>query len=194
MVHLRRFGICLFVVVLGCMPVTATDRGARANNFNVSSDTSKLTPVPAEALTLELKDLEGHPLKIADYAGKVVVISLWATWCGPCRKEMPELELLTHEYQDRDVVLLGLTTKNNDEDPQLVKNYVRDNLLTFRTIYEDGRFYKLLAGATNARAVIPQSYVITRDGKILTHFEGYDFRSTPKTMRKMIDLALSFKT
>lgn len=157
-------------------------------------DTSKLTPVPAEALNMELKDTEGKPIKLSEYAGKVVIVNLWATWCGPCRVEMPELVRMSQEFKDRGVEIIGLTTQNNDADVELVKDFLKENNVPYRTIYDDGKFASSLAIATNARGVIPQSYVITRDGKFLTHFEGFDPRSTPNKMRQMIEMALQYKT
>jgi thiol-disulfide isomerase/thioredoxin len=157
-------------------------------------DTSKLTPVPAFALNAKLKDTKGAALQLSEFAGKVVVVNLWATWCGPCRIEMPELVQISKEYKERGVEIVGLTTEGNDADVEAVKDFLREQKVPYRTIYEDGSFARSLADATNARGVIPQSYVITRDGKILTHFEGFDPRSTPNKMRQMIELALSYKT
>jgi thiol-disulfide isomerase/thioredoxin len=158
-------------------------------------DTSQLTPFPSEAMNAGLKDTEGGSLKISEFAGKVLVINLWATWCGPCRSETPELIQISKEYKERGVEIIGLATEGNDADIQAVKDYLLEQKVPYRTIYDaDNSFVKSLTTAVNARGVIPQSYVITRDGKILTHFEGYDPRSTPNKMRQMIDLALSYKT
>jgi thiol-disulfide isomerase/thioredoxin len=184
---LRRLAVSpIFLVAI--LPALAVP--VNGSLFIGTGDTSKLIAVPQETLDAQLTDVSGKKLKLSDYAGKVVVVNLWATWCGPCRVEQPELDRMAKEYAERGVVFLGVTTVRNDGDLDLVKKYIRDNKLALRTIYDKESFAASLQQSVNARAVIPQSYVITKDKKILTHFEGFNARTTPATMRKMIDLAL----
>ncbi|MEO6391702.1 MAG: TlpA disulfide reductase family protein [Pyrinomonadaceae bacterium] len=192
-------GVLALIAGLGFSGCNSTEKNANSTNQAGDKpvgprDTSKLTPVPAEALNMELRDTEGKTLKLSEYAGKVVIVNLWATWCGPCRIETPELVRMSQEFKDRGVEVIGLTTQNNDADVELIKDFLKENKVPYRTIYDDGKFASSLSIATNARGVIPQSYVITRDGKFLTHFEGFDPRSTPNKMRQMIELALTYKT
>src|SRR5437773_2550179 len=65
--------------------------------------------LPDNLRQTEMKTLDGKPLKLSDYTGKVVVLDLWAQWCGPCRLEIPELVALHKDYQGRGVEVLGLT-------------------------------------------------------------------------------------
>src|SRR5205085_9293166 len=69
-----------------------------------------LTSLPQVVLDTELKSANGKPIKLGDYSGKVMLVNLWATWCGPCRTETPELVKLHKEYQDR-VEMIGLSTE-----------------------------------------------------------------------------------
>jgi thiol-disulfide isomerase/thioredoxin len=195
------FAVMALIAVIGFSACNSKEGNGNAGSDGGSNsspagpkDTSKLTPVPPSALNAKLTDTEGAPLQLSEYAGKVVVVNLWATWCGPCRIETPELVQISKEFKDRGVEIVGLTTKNNDANLEEVKDFLREQKVPYRTIYDEGTFAQSLSIATNARGVIPQSYVITRDGKILTHFEGFDPRSTPNKMRQMIELALSFKT
>lgn len=188
-----------------CNSKEASNAPANAGNGNNSNskaggpikgppDTSKLTPVPPDAMNADLRDVDGKPIKIADYSGKVLIINMWATWCGPCRIEMPELVQISKEYKDRGVEVVGLATQGNDPDVGAVKEFLTAQNVPYRTIYDEGVFARSLADATNARSIIPQSYIITRDSKILSHFEGFDPRSTPNKLRQYIELALTYKT
>src|SRR5262252_4110472 len=83
-------------------------------------------PLPQGLRETAVKTIDGESLKLADYADKVLVLNIWATWCGPCRKEMPELIKISNEYKSRGLVVLGLaTTYNEHDDSQHVKDYVK---------------------------------------------------------------------
>lgn len=141
-----------------------------------------------------LQTLDGESLKLSDFADKVVVLNIWATWCGPCRQEMPELVKMSNEYKSRGLVVLGLaTTYNERNDPIHVKEYVRTQNVPYKIIWDDGTLAAPLVQMVNARSVIPQSFVISRDGRIVKHFQGFSPYSTPQLMRQAIEEALNDK-
>lgn len=150
--------------------------------------------VPANVLSAELKDINGGSLKLSDYSGKVVVVNMWATWCGPCRIETPELVAMNKEFKTRGVEIIGLTTKLNDPDIAAVKNFVREQNVDYRTVYDDGSFASSLTQLTHARSVIPQSFVISREGQIIKHFEGFNPQSTPTLLRQAVEQAINYKS
>jgi thiol-disulfide isomerase/thioredoxin len=76
--------------------------------------------LPPVVLETELRAASGSPIKLSDYSGKVLLVNLWATWCGPCRLETPELVKLHKEYQARGVEMVGLSTENPDASAQRV--------------------------------------------------------------------------
>src|SRR6185436_18464309 len=131
-------------------------------------------------------------LKLSDFSDKVLVVNIWATWCGPCRMEMPELVKMSNEYKSRGLVVLGLaTTYNEQNDPQRVKDYVKSQNVPYQIIWDDGTLAGPLVEAVRGRSVIPQSFVISRDGKIVKHFQGFNSAQTPQLMREAIEEALS---
>jgi thiol-disulfide isomerase/thioredoxin len=147
--------------------------------------------VPAELRETSLHTLDGASLKLSDFSDKVVVVNIWATWCGPCRMEMPELIKMSNEYKARGLVVLGLaTTYNEKNDPQRVKDYVKDQNVPYQIIWDDGTLAGPLVQAVQGRSVIPQSFVISRDGKIVKHFSGFNAYQTPQLMREAIEEAL----
>ena len=151
-------------------------------------------PLPEQLRNTALHTLDGSSLKLADFSDKVVVLNLWATWCQPCRQEMPELVKISHEYQSRGLVVLGLaTTYNERDDQQHVKDYIKAQNVPYQIIWDDGTLSGPLVEAVQGRSVIPQSFVIARDGRIVKHFTGFNVNQTPQLMRQAIEDALNDK-
>jgi thiol-disulfide isomerase/thioredoxin len=150
--------------------------------------------LPQDVRDQSLKTLDGESFKLADYKDKVVIINIWATWCGPCRLEMPDLVKINNEYKDRGVVVLGLaTTYNERDDPVHVRDYIRTQKVPYKIIWDDGTLARPLVELVQGRSVIPQSFVISRDGRIVKHFTGYSELSTPQLMRQAVEEALNDK-
>lgn len=150
------------------------------------------TPLPASVLNTELKDLDGKTFKLADYSGKVLVVNLWATWCGPCRVEIPELLKLSDEYKSKGVELIGLTNEDPVADAEVVKNFVAKQNITYR-IGWGTRPLALGLMQGNVRDVIPQSFVIAPDGRVVAHMTGFNPASTPQKLRAAVEQALTIK-
>jgi thiol-disulfide isomerase/thioredoxin len=149
-------------------------------------------PLPASVLGTELKDLDGKTFKLSDYAGKVIIVNLWATWCGPCRVEIPELIKVSDEYKSRGVELIGLTNEDPIEDAAKVKDFVKKQEITYRVGWGNQSFeLGLMQG--NVKNVIPQSFVITGDGRVIAHLTGFNPTSTPQRLRAAIEQALNGK-
>jgi thiol-disulfide isomerase/thioredoxin len=91
----------------------------------------QLDTVPPVAWDTEIQAVDGKAFRLSDYKDKVVVLDLWATWCGPCRLEIPHLVELQNEYGARNVEVIGLTT----EDPEADAGKVRDFAKEFKINY-----------------------------------------------------------
>jgi len=152
-------------------------------------------PVPQPLRDQSLQTLDGRSLKLSDFSDKVVVLNMWATWCGPCRMEMPELIKMSNEYKSRGLIVLGLTTSYNEQQggQEGVKAYVKEHNVPYPIIWDDGTLAIPLVQAVQGRSVIPQSFVISRDGKIVKHFSGFNVYQTPQLMRQAIEDALDDK-
>ena len=150
--------------------------------------------LPAELRDKQVKTLDGSSLKLSDYNKKVVVLNIWATWCGPCKLEMPDLVKLNQEYKSRGLVVLGLaTTYNERNDPVHVKEFIKKQNVDYKILWDDGTLAQPLVEIVGGRSVVPQSFVISRDGRIVKHFQGYSPLSTPALMRQAVEEALSEK-
>jgi thiol-disulfide isomerase/thioredoxin len=170
-------------------PVSNTQPPARTAESRTNGS-APLTPVPANVLEAQLRGVDGSSIKLSDYSGKVLLVNLWATWCGPCRMETPELVRLHKEFQPRGVEMIGLSTENPDASAESVREFVR----AFNVDYHIGWATPEVALALmQGRESIPQSFVITREGKILMRFVGYSPTATPPKLRQALEDALASK-
>ena len=168
---------------------------APANRGNTTAPPVTSVAVPANIRETTLKTLDGDSFKLSDYSNKVVVVNMWATWCGPCRQEIPELVKMSNEYKSRGLVVLGLaTTYNEQNEPDHVKEFVKTQNIPYQIVWDDGTLAAPLVQAVHGRPVIPQSFVISRDGNIVKHFSGFSPVYTPKQMRDAIEEALNAKS
>jgi thiol-disulfide isomerase/thioredoxin len=150
--------------------------------------------LPQQLRDTKVQTLDGGSLKLSDFADKVLIVNIWATWCGPCRQEMPELVKISNEYKTRGLVVLGLATTYNEHNDQAhVKEYIRTQNVPYQIVWDDGTLSAPLVQMVQAQSVIPQSFVISRDGRIVKHFTGFNPYSTPQLMRQAIEEALNDK-
>ena len=148
--------------------------------------------LPQAVRDTKVETLDGGSLKLSDFDKKVVVVNIWATWCGPCRLEMPELVKMNSEFKSRGLVVLGLATSYNEHNDRThVQDFIRSQKIDYKIIWDDGTLASPLVDAVRAQSVIPQSFVIDREGRIVKHFQGFNPYSTPQLMRQAIDDALN---
>jgi cytochrome c biogenesis protein CcmG/thiol:disulfide interchange protein DsbE len=127
---------------------------------------------PAPDFTL--KDLSGRPYRLADLRGKVVFLNLWATWCAPCRMEMPSMERLYHQLSGADFAMLAVS---EDEDGMsAVQPFVHDLGLTFPVLLDVEGTVPPRYGVTG----YPETFIIDRQGRVIHHMIGpEDWDSEP---------------
>ena len=117
------------------------------------------TPTPLPIADFAAHDLNGNPVKLSDYLGKIVVLNFWATWCPPCRAEMPGLEAFYQEYRDQGVVVLAVNVSDSAAD---IIAFAREYGLTFpilRDSQREGiRTYKVQA--------LPTTFFLDRQGQV----------------------------
>jgi thiol-disulfide isomerase/thioredoxin len=117
-------------------------------------------PEPVPAPTVALTDLEGRARALGDFRGQVVFLNFWATWCGPCRQEMPALEALYRAYRDRGFVVLGVNFKATTRE---VRAFWDDFRLSFPALLDtDAK----VSEAFRVRG-LPVSFMLDRQGRIL---------------------------
>jgi thiol-disulfide isomerase/thioredoxin len=149
-----------------------------------------VTTLPASVVDAELRAVTGAPIKLSSYAGKVLLINLWATWCGPCRLETPELIKLHKEFRSQGVEMVGLSTENPDSSAEAVRQFVHDFNVDYRIGWASNDVAITLM---QGRDAIPQSFIISRSGRVVKRFVGFNLTTTPPQIREAIQEALNDK-
>lgn len=151
---------------------------------------SALATLPRTLLEAENKATTGDPIKLSNYSGKVMLVNLWATWCGPCRMEIPELVKLHKEFQSRGVEMIGLSTEDPEASAESVSDFVREYNVDYHIGWATREVAQTLM---QGRTSIPQSFVIARDGRIVKRFIGFRPDLTPGQIKAALEEALSEK-
>ena len=115
-----------------------------------------------------LKDINGQTVRLADYKGKVVLLDFWATWCGPCKIEIPWFMEFEQQFKDRGFAVLGVAM---DEDGwSVVKPYIQDLKMNYRIVLGNEQVGNLYGGVES----LPTTFLIDRQGKIASVHIGLD--------------------
>ena len=122
-----------------------------------------------------LTDLQGKNWTLKDLRGKVVLVNFWATWCPPCRKEMPDLEALYKRFQDRGFVILAIS---EDEETDKVKPFITERNISYPILLDPGQKVNNLFQVDG----IPKSFVYNREGKLVA--QSIDMR----TQRQFLEM------
>jgi len=112
-----------------------------------------------------ITDLNGNKVKLSDFKDKVIFLNLWATWCPPCRAEMPSMEKLSEKFKDKNFVILAVS---QGEDLNTVTNFLKKNKYSFK-IFTDEK--NEVAGSYGTGS-IPTSYLIDKNGNMIAQFVG----------------------
>jgi len=143
-----------------------------------------LTDLPPEVALAPLKDANGASFKLADFFGKVTVVNLWATWCGPCRLEIPDLIKLHKEFHSRGVEVIGLSTEDPNASAEKVRKFIQDVGIDYRIGWATA---EVAVPLMQGRQAIPQIFVISPDARILQRFIGYSPNTSPKLKQVLED-------
>ncbi len=132
-----------------------------------SSTIVKLKDANARKLAPEftLRDSAGQTVKLSDYRGKVVLLNFWATWCGPCKVEMPWFMDFEQKYKDRDFAVLGVSM--DDDGWKSVKPYLDQHKINYRVVVGTEEVSQQYGNIDS----LPTTFILDRDGRIAsTHF------------------------
>ena len=149
---------------------------------NADTDTDSEEDKKIEALDFTLYDQYGKEHKLSDYRGKKVFLNFWATWCPPCRSEMPHIEDLYKEYEknSKDVIILGVASPNvgKEGDQQYIEDFLKENNYTFPVVFDDGGMLSYQYGFSS----LPSTLIIDEDGYITKYIPGAMNKSTMKSL------------
>jgi len=148
-----------------------------------------LHQVRAKNFTVTTLDGEQVSLNSLLGEGKPVLIDFWATWCGPCRMEIPHLKEMHKKYGGDGLVVIGMNLEDPAEDRQAVKKFVKDFGMDYKTVFAPSQLYKFLnSGAGSYR--IPQTIVFGPDGAVVRRLVGYNPRMGREVLNRAVEKAV----
>ncbi|WP_406147810.1 TlpA family protein disulfide reductase [Streptomyces anulatus] len=192
----RRFILLAATAVAGALTLSACGGGNKAGgggNTNFVTGSGGVSTVAkgdrVAAPKLDGNGLDGKPLDLADYRGKVVVLNVWGSWCGPCRLEAKYFAQVSKETADQGVQFVGINTRDAQRDAAI--NFEKDYGVEYPSFYDPiGKLILRFPKGTLNPQAIPSTVVIDRDGKIAARtLQALD----ADELRKMIDPIIAEK-
>ena len=145
----------------------------------------QLEVLPPDVLNQEIQAVDGKAFRLADFDDKIVVIDIWATWCGPCRQQIPHLVEMNSEYKGKGVEIIGLTTENPTTDTELVRDFAKEFKINYRLGWATAALARPIMRGSNS---IPQTLIIAPGGRVLNRFRGFS-PSLAGMIRSAVDKA-----
>jgi thiol-disulfide isomerase/thioredoxin len=160
--------ICVLIFFASCLSPLAFAWPAAAQEQDPSPQSGNVIRFvrnPDQAPDFKVDDLEGTPLTLSASHGKVILLNFWATWCGPCRAEIPDLVELQKKYADR-LQIIGLDV--DDDDVAEVKKFVEENKINYPVGIATNEIRMQYGGV----AALPTSFVLNSEGQVVQKHEG----------------------
>ncbi len=136
--------------------------------------------VGSAAFDFELQDSTGKTVRLSDFKGKVVVLDFWATWCPPCRKEIPGFVTLQESYREKGVEVIGVSL---DRGWAPVKPFMQEYRINYTIVLGDQKLTEMYGGFTG----IPTTFIIDKSGTIRDRHTGY---MPPETFERAVKLLI----
>lgn len=132
----------------------------------IANDSSQGAEAEFKSPDFSLKDVTGNSFALSDYTGKVKIINFWATWCPPCRMEIPDFQSLYEKYSGGDFVMIGISLDDNSE---IVKKFIDQYKVTYPIVMGNEEVANSYGGIRG----IPTTFVVDKEGKVYKKYIGY---------------------
>jgi thiol-disulfide isomerase/thioredoxin len=183
---LRSIVFTLFVSValisLACSSGSVVDDSLSSAAKSYKPPVNPPRPVADNVNNYDLQMLTGGSKKMSELLGnkKVVLVNFWATWCGPCRREIPDLTALKKQFDGKDVEIIGLTVEEPDKQA-MVQAFAQQFSINYPLGFAQQEIFMLFneANGGDPRFPIPQSFIFDKNGKLVDSVKGLrrDFRA-----------------
>ena len=181
LVVLALAGLGLLLAARAFLPRTSLVASAAATT-DANQPVIRFVKNPEMAPALEATDLLGKPVNMDNWAGKVVLVNFWATWCPPCREEIPELLELRKEFNDR-LEIVGIS--EDDDPPASVLKFARQKGMTYPIVMATQEMIDAYGGVP----ALPTSFLIDTQGRVVQKHSGlYPIRAYELEIRSLLGL------
>lgn len=160
------------VAAAGCRTGSSLERVSSQDSQRRAPAPSP-TPLPDNLLSkFDVRFLDGEIASLDKVIGqkKVVVLNFWATWCGPCRREVPSLTALYKAYDRNQLEIVGLSVEDPNSARDVVKMFAEQYSIAYRLGFASEQLFDGFSG--NGRPVVPQTFVFDKSGRLVLHLRG----------------------
>ena len=176
------------LVVWFLMGGVACDSGYSSENQQFSRmDASLIATTPRPKIgnlapEFRLLDMNGRPVALSDFRGKVVLLNFWATWCFPCRVEMPSMEAIYRDYRSKGLEIVAVSV--DEQGPAVTRPFQEDKGLTFPILHDRDYQVGLIYGARS----LPMTFAIDRQGIIRQRVFGSREWDSPESRQGILEM------
>lgn len=139
-----------------------------AKQFGIIAPSSSQPSQAQVLLDARFNALNGGEVSLKTWQNKIIVLNFWATWCPPCREEMPELSKMQDQYKDQNLVIVGLST----EDLDTTKNFIAEQPVSYPILAGDMQAMSFAESLGNNQSILPYTVVIDEKGQLVKTFFG----------------------
>lgn len=170
-----------FILLIGINIWQHNTKNKKADSpTEVSSAAETGNEIGQMAPDFTLNTLDGKTVKLSDFKGKKVILNFWATWCPPCKAEMPHMQNYYQSNKDKDIIILAVNLTNQDKGLEVIHNFADDYKLTFPILLDE----QGSVGSTYQILTIPTSFFINEKGEIHQKISG---PMDEETMQKYVN-------
>jgi thiol-disulfide isomerase/thioredoxin len=197
---MKKLGLLILLGILlssfqGCKDTNVSaiegnnSNGITKNNNSKSESNLKLSE---KTMQTEFKKLDGSTAKIEDFKGKVILVNIWGTWCGPCKMEIPELIKLKEEFGEKGFEVIGLNTGYGGEfEPEsVVKAFIENTKINYEIGFAAPEIVMEMSKISQ-RSAVPMTFVFNKKSEIVGIFTGFNPQTTPPKLKTTIEKALN---
>jgi cytochrome c biogenesis protein CcmG/thiol:disulfide interchange protein DsbE len=169
--------LAVLLIVAGLLGLWITNQTSSSGQTTAGQFTTPPASKAVQASDFTLQTLDGRSVKLSDYRGQVILLNTWASWCPPCRAEMPDLEAYYREHKEDGFVVLAV---NDEESASTVANFIQAQGFTFPVLLDPGGKVMSQYGVRG----LPTSFFIDRNGMVRGVWSG---QLSPERLKQIVD-------
>jgi thiol-disulfide isomerase/thioredoxin len=163
---MQSFGRLLIVVILSTLSGWYLFHQTLEKKGGNQTTSVKVSSKPLA--NLSFPDINAQPQALKQWQGKVLVLNFWATWCPPCREEMPELTAMQQQYKNQNLMIIGLST----DDLEQTKKFIKTAPVSYPILAGDTAAMNLAETLGNDRGILPYTVIVDANGAVVKTFFG----------------------